>query len=469
MLSSGVLFASEEAWARRHLGLDAPMAIGSFCMKCGRVVFSTVDKIGQTIPCPGCAEPLRIVLSLSRDEPVNLACPRCGSVLRLIRELHGRKVRCTTCQVMLEVSSTPWKLTLIEEPEKTSKPAGENLQGQIAAAAASRLNSGPAEPQSKPLTPPSLPGSSSVKESPEPHTLVAAEPSAPVAAVGLYPWVTPPELVDWAARYRQKAPCLAFGCRAGEVLNTVLGADVLVRVRRGAELRIYPGLVAVEDRETGPGWSERLSARLPAGLRAAAKATNSLARFLVLLPTSVLGFLGLPLGLALLGLIVAALVMSILRDPPVTIPAILGLSFLWVAFHLTWDYVRTRRLPQTLGKILLDPHGPYAVRKIYQNSALVPRFWRLGDVVQVLRADFSWGLGRRALILVVQDSPLPEKPGGFDLPVHLRRLRSAERRLYVLAIDEGPETADQAAAAIAEVLGVVVGRTRLGPGGLRWQ
>lgn len=89
------------------------MAVGALCTKCGRIVFATVEKVGQSVPCPGCNELLRVVASLSRDEPVNLSCPHCGSVLRIIRELHGRRIRCTTCQVMLEVSAAPWRLRLI--------------------------------------------------------------------------------------------------------------------------------------------------------------------------------------------------------------------------------------------------------------------------------------------------------------------------------------------------------------------
>ncbi|MEN6495009.1 MAG: hypothetical protein ABFD16_12090 [Thermoguttaceae bacterium] len=90
------------------------MTIGAYCAKCGRIVFATSKKIGQSVTCPGCGAALEIAASISRDEPVNLACPHCASVLRVIRELDGHRIRCTTCQMIFRVSASPWKLTPLE-------------------------------------------------------------------------------------------------------------------------------------------------------------------------------------------------------------------------------------------------------------------------------------------------------------------------------------------------------------------
>ncbi len=87
------------------------MAAGGYCRKCGRVVYAASEKVSQSIACPGCGEPLEIVAAVSRDAPVHLACPRCRSLLRVVRELDGRRIRCTTCQAVYRVSAHPWHLT----------------------------------------------------------------------------------------------------------------------------------------------------------------------------------------------------------------------------------------------------------------------------------------------------------------------------------------------------------------------
>jgi hypothetical protein len=439
------------------------MAIGSFCSRCGRVVFATVDKVGQTIPCPGCGEPLRVVAWLSRDEPANLSCPHCASTLRIVRELHGKRVRCTTCQALLDVSASPWKLTLVQPPDKPLEPAApvEHSPGRRASTAASVQVPQSSAPSGQA---PSAPMTASAAPAP-----VAPQPSIVPARATLYPWVVPPELIDRTARYRQKGNCWSLPCRCGEVINTLLGAETLVRVLRPAELRVYPDVASVEEPEAGPGGPQRLRDRLPQGLCTAWEAGLGLVRGILLLPTLFLGMLGLPLGLGLVGVLLGAVGVAAVRYPLVALPALAGLMLLWGSLALTLDYLDQRSRPQAMGKILVDPHSPYAIRKTCRMSPLAPRYWGPGDVVEVLRVDYFWGLGRRSLILMVQDQPLPPNPGGFGLAVQLGRLRRAERRVYVLAVREGPEAADRAAAALATVFGLPVGRARLGLGGLRRQ
>ena len=91
------------------------MTAGCYCKKCGRVVYAAPEKVGQTVECPGCREPMEIVAAVSRDAPVHLECPRCRSLMRVVRELDGRRVRCTTCQTVYLLSANPWKLLRLED------------------------------------------------------------------------------------------------------------------------------------------------------------------------------------------------------------------------------------------------------------------------------------------------------------------------------------------------------------------
>lgn len=236
------------------------MTIGAYCTKCGRIVFATSHKIGSPIVCPGCGEVLQVATGISRDEPVNLACPRCASVLRVIREPEGHRIRCTTCQLVLCVSTSPWKLTPFEELIKPKADAAghEAWQSRMAAAAAQQAASRSPTSDPSATAPPtstivashatlSLP----ISPAPADYASGATPAASPIVSPqSICPWVTPPELLDLAEMYQQQGNCQTFACRCGEVLNTVYGAEMLVRAGHPAKRRIYPDMVGVEEQQT---------------------------------------------------------------------------------------------------------------------------------------------------------------------------------------------------------------------------
>jgi len=104
-----------------------------------------------TVSCPGCSHPLRLarelsgrrirclscrsVLAVQASEDLRSLtctvvddggsrfqlCPECGGRLRVVQRLHGRRVRCKSCQTVLRVSVRPWKLSAIL-PQRTVSP-----------------------------------------------------------------------------------------------------------------------------------------------------------------------------------------------------------------------------------------------------------------------------------------------------------------------------------------------------------
>jgi hypothetical protein len=69
---------------------------------------------------------------------------------------------------------------------------------------------------------------------------------------------------------------------------------------------------------------------------------------------------------------------------------------------------------------------------------------------------------QRFLILVIQGNPLPTKAGCLNTGagVFIGRLIRADRRIYVLSVDDGEAAADEAAKAMANVLGVEIVRAK---------
>jgi hypothetical protein len=101
------------------------MAISVSCSNCGRVVYASEKDAGKTKPCPGCGYSLTIPTdpSLHTEKPTTKDCPQCGNRLRLIRQFHGKHVRCTKCGVVLSVSADPWRLSVVGIPSAIS-PGG---------------------------------------------------------------------------------------------------------------------------------------------------------------------------------------------------------------------------------------------------------------------------------------------------------------------------------------------------------
>ena len=82
---------------------------------------------------------------------------------------------------------------------------------------------------------------------------------------------------------------------------------------------------------------------------------------------------------------------------------------------------------------------------------LLPRYWKAGDVAQVVRVDLSGclGCGTVRVILFAQESPLPHRSGCPRVP----RWINPQRRVYAICVDGTEQEADQAAKAAATALG----------------
>jgi hypothetical protein len=91
------------------------MAISTSCSNCGRVVYASHNEAGLAKPCPGCGYsiPIPADSSAAVEKPAIKDCPQCGSKLRLVRQLHGKNVRCNRCGVVLTVSADPWRLSMV--------------------------------------------------------------------------------------------------------------------------------------------------------------------------------------------------------------------------------------------------------------------------------------------------------------------------------------------------------------------
>jgi hypothetical protein len=102
------------------------MAINISCPKCGCVVYAPEKVAGKTKLCPGCGQSISIPLDCSAlsEKPETLNCPQCNSTLRLVRQFHGRKVKCNKCGVVLAVSAYPWQLSVVDSAPLSLTGAG---------------------------------------------------------------------------------------------------------------------------------------------------------------------------------------------------------------------------------------------------------------------------------------------------------------------------------------------------------
>jgi LSD1 subclass zinc finger protein len=247
---------------------------------------------------------------------------------------------------------------------------------------------------------------------------VKAPASRPVGASGVhYPWETDPALLALVAAYDEQGAGQKYLCSGNEALNTV-PRDAAVGPGAKAELWIYPDVVGV------CGRTERL------------------------------GCLGLLLALPALFLV--GPIAFLLAIPGLIIRVILY-PFNWLLAKLFVVFIKGY-LGYVAEKIKRSPRSAYAIRKLLDYALLQPRFWRRGELVQLIRVNVNRFLcGRRALLLLVQDVPLQRKPGCLE-SVFPRLF--ARRRVYYVWLANGEKEADAAAAAAGEALGLSVVRGR---------
>lgn len=90
------------------------MTIRFGCPSCLNWLTAAPKVAGKGILCPACRKLVRIpqpqVDAGSGQTVVQWQCPQCSNPFRLIDELHGRQIRCRSCQGTFLVSSQPWAL-----------------------------------------------------------------------------------------------------------------------------------------------------------------------------------------------------------------------------------------------------------------------------------------------------------------------------------------------------------------------
>ena len=243
----------------------------------------------------------------------------------------------------------------------------------------------------------------------EPVAVIATGEAMAVAvdsdAVDL-PWMPRPDLLARASVYDAQGQFRKSLCRCNAVINTVNRGAASIGDK--AEMRVYPDLIG----------------------------TN-----------------GRPMGCLMIGIALLLSLPFLLLSPLALLQALFGL----VLYPFTW------LLGLILQKVLMEPATRF-VREhpkhwlslwiLYNWSPLIPRVWERGDIVQVIRVDLRRFIcGKRSLVLLVQDDPLPRGLGCANL---LAMGILPKRRIDVLTIDKGSAEADAAADAAAEVLGLPV-------------
>lgn len=270
------------------------------------------------------------------------------------------------------------------------------------------------------------------------------------SAVEAYPWEAPPELAARAAALDRAGNLRSFRCRCIAALNTVSRADT-GGAGHPSVLKVYPDFVSV----TG-GPPRGLAAVVDWPTQVMAIPIRAGAQFVVA-AGCVLGALMLVSRFEDLGAVkaVAGLVFLLLVVPLIVLPRPLHLLFTALSRHLAgaWADKIARRVRERWGT-------PYALRKLHALTEW-PRYWRAGDVAQVVRVDLVvWLRGTRPLILFVEDDPLPATPPFFEhiLSKSVVGWFQARRRVCCVWTDRGTAEADIAAEVSARVLGAPLRR-----------
>lgn len=287
---------------------------------------------------------------------------------------------------------------------------------------------------------------------------IQAPQTGPVNGVGqeeVYPWSPQPVLLSKIEKYNEDKKYKSFFCKCNEYLNILLKNYTFRDLRYEVDLRIYPDLVAVDEREIPPGCLEGLVMMMPEKVKAVLGPLLGILIFLIRAPVGIFYTL---IGFTVLAAVGVCIIIALIDAPLVTISVIV----LLIAGRIIQVYINRKRIVLIARKILDEPESPYAIRKLYKLADLVPRIWQRGDVSQIVRLNTRRRVLQRFLILVIQGNPLPTKAGCLNTGagVFIGRMMRADRRIYVLSIDDGEAAADDAAKAMANVLGVKIVRAK---------
>ena len=274
------------------------------------------------------------------------------------------------------------------------------------------------------------------------------------------PWETHPELLEKAQRYEENQQGVAFLCKCNEFLNGISKKETMRDAVLESELRVYEDMVVVDGRLGWlPAWINQVTAAIGVGV------------FLVLVPLRVLsmaynlmGIIGFLMWLMIMALAPVVLWEVIIHYWLFSLIAVVIMGAGIYAANI-WS---AKRLGDVLRRIRQDPHSPFAIRKLFKYTPLIPRIWERGDVVQLVRLDTRHRLRKRSLLLLVQDNPFPLRSfWSSGAGVNIGRWYRGDRRVYVVSFDAGPDAADEAAEATSHLFGVPISQATFSGGLLR--
>ena len=342
---------------------------------------------------------------------IRVRCPACRTVLLVDEANVGRQARCRKCQALFGVERGPEPAAPAATPAPVVQPVSPPPAAQ------------PPRPKAPPAKAPERPA--------QPAARAAGPDETPLEVHEPYPWETPPEVIGKVAAYEGRSAGTSFMCKVNEFTNGLLKRDTLREDLYPGQMCIYPDIVGVRTRPEEPGCLWKLAGKLPE------PAKSFLRR--------------LAGAIAAAGCLMSILAMLI---GLVLSPFVFLFTLIAWPIRAVLEYLEKKRLDYVAERIREDPKSSYAIRKLYKYSDLVPRYWRPGEIVQIIRLDCRRRLRRHSLILFVQDDPFPKSVGimGWGAFLLLGRLLKARRRIYVCRMDK-PAEADIAADAAGIVLG----------------
>ena len=393
---------------------------------------------------------------------IEFKCEHCGKVYKLPEKHAGAKAKCA-CGHILTVPNPekpPEASTPVPKPEAAPttqpqrpevqkvKPESKPAQKRPIDTAPEQVPARPSEP--KPESKPKAASESVPVAGPDIHKESAGDKQpAPAVQEVIYLWDPDPELFARTQEYDAAGQAKSFLCKCGEFLNSVLRTEMFKALKDAeADLRIYSDMAMVTIRQEKPGCMESLLEKSPDWLRTVLRVILFPVVLMFDMPNIIMGIIVLMIAGGIFLFLLFAF-------PLFTIPAVVVIiGLIWV-----YDFLERKKLAWIAEKIMNNPKSPYAVKKLYKYSPIVPRIWtrgaKVGEVVGLVRVDTRYKLKQRSLVLVVQDNPF----GGDGCMavgggLVIGRLIAARRRVYALAFDGGEPAADEAAKQLSNVLGV---------------
>lgn len=280
-------------------------------------------------------------------------------------------------------------------------------------------------------------------------------------APDVYPWETPPEVWEKLDEYTQRGLAQQYPCECNQTVRRITAMDVRARGVKAA-LHVFPDAIAMAIPTAPEGADLPLWLALPllavAFLMRAVEFLISIPLLIILMPfvcarvvflLFVVGVVCLVLYDALsnvvgggLGLVLTLILVGILAA------LLIGIRFMGHRWKWLGDFAAKL--------IRRNPLRGYAIALLNWYTPLLPRCWQRGDVVQLVRCEAKTGLfSGKSLLAFVQDRPLRRRPGLLDvllLPLNPRR------RIHFVSFRGGEDSAEAAAKAAGQALGLEVDR-----------